>query len=201
MSCGTELVLLLMRLRHGLDDNNYQLLRSYLSPAVSDSVDQGWEEVTLNSTNHLLQTLLNKAGGQGAKDAAPVQSGATLLSMKDTAKLRGNIKKVNDRLAKGMRPFAPAVPKKDAAAAAAGGAAAAAGGAPPVPSRRPSDAAPPVPPARPAQPAPASSSPTSSSSSSSTSPSSSSSSSFPSTSSSSSSSADPQRPAPEVPSR
>ena len=60
LSCVTRLILLLMRYRFGLDDENFALLQAFLSLNVADSDEQGWEEMVDAAMTHLLKTSLAK---------------------------------------------------------------------------------------------------------------------------------------------
>jgi Bardet-Biedl syndrome 9 protein len=79
---------------------NFNLLQAYLSPIVDDNSDQGWEELTMASMEHLLRTSL----------AAVASDQATVPYLKvpdDTSRLKKQITVVCDRLAKGgkLYPF------------------------------------------------------------------------------------------------
>jgi len=98
LSCGCELILLLIRYRFSLDNENYEALRSYLSPTVLDATEQGWEECTDAAMTHLLRTSLAKS----AKDSAGGVP-APLAPLADTSKLKKHIGIVCERLARGAR--------------------------------------------------------------------------------------------------
>jgi Bardet-Biedl syndrome 9 protein len=95
LGAGCELVLLLMRYRFALDAEAYRVLRSYLSPLVNDSVEQGWEECTEAAMTHLLRTTLSKS----SKDAVSITT--QLAPLQDTSKLKKQIGVVCERLARG----------------------------------------------------------------------------------------------------
>jgi len=97
LSCGCELVLMLVRCRFGLDAESYETLRGYLSPVVNDSLEQGWEECTEAAMTHLLRTSLAKS----AKEAVGLSTQLTPLA--DTNKLKKHIGLVCERLARGGR--------------------------------------------------------------------------------------------------
>jgi len=100
LSSGTRLLLLLLRLRFGLDEEDASLLEAHLSPLVDETPDQGWEERTTASLTHLLRTGLAKAG----KEAPPTVSSQTLTRPADATKIKKHITLVCDRLHKGQRP-------------------------------------------------------------------------------------------------
>lgn len=97
LSAATELVLLLIRYRFELDDENFRLLRVHLSPEVSNTTDQGWEEQVDASLLHLLRTLLATT----AKDRAAYPPAMKMPP--DAQKLKKRITNVVDRLANGAR--------------------------------------------------------------------------------------------------
>jgi len=97
LSAATELVLLLIRFRFGLDDENIRILRLHLSPELSDTVEQGWEEKVDTSLIHLLRTSLARS----VKDRSALPP--PMKVPQDTLKLRKRITNVVDRLANGGR--------------------------------------------------------------------------------------------------
>jgi Bardet-Biedl syndrome 9 protein len=97
LSAATELVLLLVRFRFELDDENFRVLRLHLSPEVCDTVEQGWEEQVDASLIHLLRTSL----ARNAKDRSALPPPMKVPS--DTIKLKKRITNVVDRLANGGR--------------------------------------------------------------------------------------------------
>ncbi|GBG60431.1 hypothetical protein CBR_g5607 [Chara braunii] len=54
LSCGTHLLLFLIRHRFGLDEDSFDALEGYLSPLVDECSDQSWEERTLFTLTYLL---------------------------------------------------------------------------------------------------------------------------------------------------
>jgi Bardet-Biedl syndrome 9 protein len=152
LSCCTHLLLLLMRLRFGMDAASADVLRAHLSPAVADSLEQGWEERTDAALTHLLRAQAAAvAGGSGgggsgaagagtgaaaAAAAAAVSAAQGLALPEDTSKLKKHITILCDRLQKGavLAPAAagpgPATtPAGTLAARAAGAVAGSSGGA------------------------------------------------------------------------
>merc|ERR1712176_1556405 len=97
LSAATELVLLLIRLRFELDDENFRVLRLHLSPEMCDTVEQGWEEQVDASLIHLLRTSL----ARNAKDRSALPP--PMKMPPDTLKLKKRITNVIDRLANGGR--------------------------------------------------------------------------------------------------
>jgi len=97
LSAATELVLLLVRFRFELDEENFRVLRLHLSPEIFDTVEQGWEEQVDASLIHLLRTSL----ARNAKDRAALPP--PMKVPQDTLKLKKRITNVVDRLANGGR--------------------------------------------------------------------------------------------------
>jgi Bardet-Biedl syndrome 9 protein len=97
LSAATELVLLLIRFRFELDDDNFRTLRLHLSPELCDTVEQGWEEQVDASLMHLLRTSL----ARNAKDRSALPP--PMKVPQDTYKLKKRITNVVDRLANGGR--------------------------------------------------------------------------------------------------
>lgn len=97
LSAATELILLLMRFRFDLDDENFSTLRLHLSPEVSGTPEQGWEEQVDASLIHLLRTSL----ARNAKDRSVLP--APMKVPADTIKLKKRITSVVERLASGSR--------------------------------------------------------------------------------------------------
>jgi len=97
LAAATELVLLLIRFRFELDEDNFRVLRLHLSPEIFDTVDQGWEEQVDASLMHLLRTSL----ARNAKDRSSLPP--PMKVPQDTLKLKKRITNVVDRLANGGR--------------------------------------------------------------------------------------------------
>mmetsp|Transcript_80274 Transcript_80274/g.260005 ORF Transcript_80274/g.260005 Transcript_80274/m.260005 type:complete len:873 (-) Transcript_80274:89-2707(-) len=97
LSAATELVLLLIRFRFELDEENFRVLRLHLSPEMCDTVEQGWEEQVDASLIHLLRTSL----ARNAKDRSALPP--PMKVPQDTLKLKKRITNVVDRLASGGR--------------------------------------------------------------------------------------------------
>eukprot|EP00746_Dinoflagellata_sp_MGD_P022428 gnl/MRDRNA2_/MRDRNA2_152475_c0_seq1.p1 gnl/MRDRNA2_/MRDRNA2_152475_c0~~gnl/MRDRNA2_/MRDRNA2_152475_c0_seq1.p1 ORF type:complete len:868 (-),score=140.42 gnl/MRDRNA2_/MRDRNA2_152475_c0_seq1:11-2614(-) len=97
LGASTELILLLIRYRFDLDEDNFRVLRHHLSPEVEDSVEQGWEEQVDSSLIHLLRTSL----ARNAKDRSTLPP--PMKVPPDTMKLKKRITNVIDRLANGGR--------------------------------------------------------------------------------------------------
>lgn len=108
LSCGTHLLLLLLRYKFRFDSKNAYLMEAFLSPIVTDSNGQGWEERTKASMLHLLRSVLVKSD----RAKPNMFQASTVEMMSDTSKLKRNIQLVCERLAKGYRVYKPAVRKK-----------------------------------------------------------------------------------------
>mmetsp|Transcript_36785 Transcript_36785/g.88469 ORF Transcript_36785/g.88469 Transcript_36785/m.88469 type:complete len:861 (+) Transcript_36785:50-2632(+) len=97
LSAATELVLLLIRYRFDLDEQNFVILRRHLSSRIVDSADQGWEEQVDSALIHLLRTCL----ARNLRDRTTMPPPMKMPS--DTMKLKKHITNVIDRLANGAR--------------------------------------------------------------------------------------------------
>jgi len=109
LSSGTRLLLLLLRLRFALDEEDSSLLAAHLSPLLDETPDQGWEERTTAALTHLLRTGLAKSGKESAATAVQTLSRPT-----DATKLKKHITLVCDRLHKGHRPKGTSTPEGEA---------------------------------------------------------------------------------------
>ena len=98
LSAATQMILLLIQLRFDINEEGARVLRSYVTPVVNDTLEQGWEEWTEAAVTTLLKTLLAKSGKDQA--SGPVVSG-TLSPLADTSKLKKHISVVCERLARG----------------------------------------------------------------------------------------------------
>merc|ERR1712048_488038 len=97
LTAATELVLLLIRFRFELNEENFRILRLHLSPELMDSAEQGWEEQVDVSLTHLLRTSL----ARNARDRSTLPPPMKVPT--DTLKLKKRITNVVDRLANGGR--------------------------------------------------------------------------------------------------
>ncbi|XP_025097943.1 protein PTHB1-like isoform X2 [Pomacea canaliculata] len=97
LSSATYLLNLLIRLWLNLSNEEFAVLETTISPVVSDSAEQGWQEMTDAAVTHLLRTVLAKS----AKDAAVNPS--PLILPADTTKVKKHIALLCDRLGKGAR--------------------------------------------------------------------------------------------------
>ncbi|XP_032228416.1 protein PTHB1 isoform X2 [Nematostella vectensis] len=95
LSCATRLINYLIKLWTNMSDKEFEALQMVLSPRVSQSEDQGWEEMADAAITHLLRTCLSKS----AKDQAVGISSLTMPP--DTSKLKKHIALLCDRLNKG----------------------------------------------------------------------------------------------------
>lgn len=59
LSGAVNLILILVKLRCGLDDKNFEMFKQYLTPEVAEQ-EQGWEETTNAAMIQLLRTALAK---------------------------------------------------------------------------------------------------------------------------------------------
>jgi Bardet-Biedl syndrome 9 protein len=60
LACSLEVVLLLVKIKAKLPQDQYEILRSYLSPCIDSESETGWEEATLASVVHLVRTSLSE---------------------------------------------------------------------------------------------------------------------------------------------
>ncbi|ETV91112.1 hypothetical protein H310_14209 [Aphanomyces invadans] len=96
LACSVHLLLMLMRYKFDLDDDNFAVLQSHLSPRVADA----WEESTEAAITDLLKTsLAMKKEPAAATVGVPVE----LVLPEDTKKLKKHITIMCDRLSKGGR--------------------------------------------------------------------------------------------------
>ncbi len=105
LSCGTHLLLLLVRFKFGLDAKNAYLMEAFLSPVVDDTEKQGWEERTKASMMHLLRSVLVKSD----RKKSGMMPGANVSMISDTTKLKRHIQLVCERLSKGYRLYQPMI--------------------------------------------------------------------------------------------
>ncbi|RHZ21911.1 hypothetical protein DYB37_004755 [Aphanomyces astaci] len=110
LACSVHLLLMLIRYKFDLDDDNFAVLSAHLSPRVADA----WEESTETAMTDLLKTALavKKENAAAVAVGVPVE----LVLPEDTKKLKKHITIVCDRLGKGGRLVGGAT----SAAAAAG---------------------------------------------------------------------------------
>ena len=104
LSLITGLVVLLMRHRYSLDEENFNVIKCALSTHIddSDTGDEGWEERTDAAVMHLLRTTLAKTTKESTMGSAE------LTPPKNLKKFRKHITILCDRLSKGALPAAPA---------------------------------------------------------------------------------------------
>ena len=100
LSASTRLILLLLRARYSLNDEDMELLEAHLSPIDIDTVNQGWEERTTAALIHLLRTSLSKSG-QNEVGQNNLQQ---LTLPDDSEKFKKHLTLVCDRLERGFRP-------------------------------------------------------------------------------------------------
>jgi len=105
LTACTELICLLISVKHQMDDKETAVLRSHLSPVVHDNDEHGWEEVVDAGITHLLRTTLAKNARESGTAPQP------LTMEKDTKKLQRHLALMYDRISKGMKIYVPP-PKK-----------------------------------------------------------------------------------------
>jgi len=64
LSCSVEIILTLLRIKFKLNQEEFDILRSHLSPKIDDVSEHGWEEMTNTAMTNLLKTCLAKTGKQ-----------------------------------------------------------------------------------------------------------------------------------------
>jgi len=95
LAAATRLVLLILQLRYGLDEEMMAVLEAHWSPKVVDcEMHHGWEETTEMALGLLLKTALGKGGGKG-EGSLPQAPPAPI---KDVGKLKKLIVNVIERL-------------------------------------------------------------------------------------------------------
>ncbi|GMH86005.1 hypothetical protein TL16_g10406 [Triparma laevis f. inornata] len=102
LSCTTLLILLFIKLRYDMSEEECEVLSSNLTPNVSDCEACGWEEMVDSGMMSLLRTVLAKKN----QDQTASAQGTTLQMPQDTAKLKKHISIVVDRIHKGARLLA-----------------------------------------------------------------------------------------------
>ncbi|KAE9037122.1 hypothetical protein PR003_g6298 [Phytophthora rubi] len=105
LSCCVALILMLIKFRFHMSDEDARLLEAYLSPVVNESADsgaveQGWEERTDCAMTELLRTVLAKQP-QNKDGAGATPATSELQMQEDTKRLKKHITIVCDRLGKG----------------------------------------------------------------------------------------------------
>lgn len=101
LRASTDLVCLLISIKHEMDEMETAVLRSILSPIIVDNDELGWEEIVDAGITHLLRTTL-------AKNARETGTTTTQPEMdKDTKKLQRHLALMYDRIAKGMKIYVP----------------------------------------------------------------------------------------------
>lgn len=101
LAAAVQMILLLIQLRFDIDEEGLRTLRSYIAPAVHDTLEQGWEEWTEAAVTALLKTLLAKSGKDQASSGAVAGNQGPLALLADTSKLKKHISVVCERLARG----------------------------------------------------------------------------------------------------
>ena len=66
LSCAIEIILILLKIRFKMTEEEYSVLRMHLSPNIDDDNEHGWEEITNAAMTSLLKTCLSKGGQGGA---------------------------------------------------------------------------------------------------------------------------------------
>ncbi|KAL5005570.1 hypothetical protein ScPMuIL_016728 [Solemya velum] len=97
LSSGIQLFNHILRLWTNMSDEEFKVLQNSISPIVSDSMEQGWEESVDAAVTHLLRTTLAKS----AKD--PTLNPQPLKIPDDITKVKKHIALLCDKLGKGAR--------------------------------------------------------------------------------------------------
>jgi len=84
LACSLEVTLQLLRITARLQRDQYDLLRTFVSPYVDSENETGWEESTLASVQHLLKSL------SAAKQSQAVGT-TKMQELTDTTKLKANL--------------------------------------------------------------------------------------------------------------
>mmetsp|Transcript_15350 Transcript_15350/g.25946 ORF Transcript_15350/g.25946 Transcript_15350/m.25946 type:complete len:291 (+) Transcript_15350:1829-2701(+) len=94
LSNTVEVMLMLLRVKARIAQDQFEILRQYFSPNVDDESQTGWEEQTLSSLLHLQRSFL--VPGNMKQSQVPVNT--KMWELTDVSKLLGNIQKTFDRL-------------------------------------------------------------------------------------------------------
>jgi Bardet-Biedl syndrome 9 protein len=78
----------------------YELLKSHLSPHIDDDSENGWEEITNAAMTSLLKGCLSK-GSSGGINSQSVSS--VIKPLTDIGKLKQHITVVCDKISKGLK--------------------------------------------------------------------------------------------------
>ncbi|XP_064598108.1 protein PTHB1-like [Liolophura sinensis] len=97
LSCATRLLNLLLKLWLELTDKEMVVLESCLTPVITESEEQGWEESVDSTVTHMLRTVLAKSSKDTTVNPSPMGLPP------DTTKLKKHVALLCDRLGKGAR--------------------------------------------------------------------------------------------------
>ncbi|KAL4217063.1 Protein PTHB1 [Mactra antiquata] len=97
LSCATNLFNFVIKLWTNMSDEEYEVLKSSITPLVVDTLDAGWEETVDASVTHLLRTTLAKSAKDQTLNPQP------LKIPDDTSKVKKHIALLCDKLGKGSR--------------------------------------------------------------------------------------------------
>eukprot|EP00347_Sterkiella_histriomuscorum_P008020 403346677 len=103
LSAAVEIILLLLKVRFRLTEEEYEAFRMHLSPYIDDESEQGWEDITNAAMTNLLKTCLAKGGKAGGANSNLQQASNQIKTLQDVAKLKQHITLVCDRISKGGR--------------------------------------------------------------------------------------------------
>lgn len=97
LSSGTYLLNYLLKLWMDMTDDEFRVLEATLTPIITTSENQGWEESVDAAITHLLRTVMAKSSKDQAVNPSP------LAPPSDTSKLKKHIALFCDRIGKGAR--------------------------------------------------------------------------------------------------
>lgn len=97
LSCATNLLNFILKIWTNMSEEEYDVLRSSITPLVVDTLDTGWEETVDASVTHLLRTTLAKSAKDQTLNPQP------LKLPEDTSKVKKHIALLCDKLSKGAR--------------------------------------------------------------------------------------------------
>ena len=101
LSCAVHLMLLFVKLRYRLSEEEEEVLAAHISPVVLEGEGCGWEELTDLGVTDLLRTVLAKKSGQEGEGSSTGQ--VRVVMPEDTNKLKKHISIAVDRIHKGAR--------------------------------------------------------------------------------------------------
>lgn len=83
-----------------MTEEEYEILKSHLSPHIDDDSEHGWEEIT----NAAMTSLLKGCFSKGVSGGISAQQVSTVIKpLSDVGKLKQHITIVCDKISKGLK--------------------------------------------------------------------------------------------------